>query len=105
LTIRTPFFIRPIARASMMLRVPSVSGVCRVMMSAGEISSGSSTFSTPRSSARVRQERVVGDHLHLQAERTVGHDGADVAAADHPERLAEQLGAHEAVLLPLPGLG
>jgi len=29
-----------------------------------------------------RQERIVGDHLHAQAERPVGHDRADIAAAD-----------------------
>ena len=89
-----------------MLRVWSVSGVCRVMKSARASSSSSSTFSTPSSTARSGgQEGIVGDHLHPQAERAVGDDRADIAAADQAERLAGQLDAHEAVLLPLAGLG
>ncbi len=52
-----------------------------------------------------REERIVGDHLHAQAQGAVGDDRADVAAADDAERLARQLHAHEAVLLPLAGLG
>ncbi len=51
-----------------------------------------------------RQERIVGDHLHAQAERAVGDDGADVAAADDAQRLAGDFHAHEAVLFPLAGL-
>ncbi len=34
-----------------------------------------------------------------------GHDGSDVAAADDAQHLAGDLDAHEAVLLPLAGLG
>ena len=52
-----------------------------------------------------RQERIERDHLHAQAERAVGDDGADIAAADHAQRLGGDLDAHEAVLLPLAGLG
>ena len=52
-----------------------------------------------------RQEGIVGDHLHLQAEGAVGDDRADVAGADQAQRLAVELDAHEAVLLPLAGLG
>ena len=37
--------------------------------------------------------------------RAVGDDRADIAAADDAERLAGDLDAHEAVLLPLAGLG
>ena len=51
------------------------------------------------------QERVIGDHLHPQAIGAVGDDGADIAAADQAQRLGRQLHAHEAVLLPLAGLG
>jgi hypothetical protein len=40
-----------------------------------------------------------------KAVRPVGHDRADVAAADDAERLVEQLHPHEAVLFPLAGLG
>ena len=52
-----------------------------------------------------RQERVIGHDLHLQAQRTVGDDAADVAGADQAERLGVELHAHEAALLPLAGLG
>ena len=51
-----------------------------------------------------RQERIVGDHFHMQAEAAIGHDRADIAAADDPESLGRDLDAHEAVLLPLAGL-
>ena len=37
--------------------------------------------------------------------RAIGDDRADIAAADDAERLAGDLDAHEAVLLPLAGLG
>ena len=55
--------------------------------------------------AVIRQEGIIGDHLHAQAAAAVGHDRADVAAADDAQRLVEELDAHEAVLLPLAGLG
>ena len=48
---------------------------------------------------------VVGHHTHVQPVGTVGDDGADIAGADQAEHLAGQLGAHEAVFLPLSGLG
>ena len=103
--MRTPFFISASALASMMFLVLSVSGVCSVMKSARLNSSSSSTFSTPRSTRALgRQERIVGDHLHAQPEGAVGDDRADIAAADDAERLAGDLDAHEAVLLPLAGL-
>ncbi len=51
-----------------------------------------------------RQERIVGDHLHAQAVAAVGHDRADIAAADDAERLGGDLDPHEAVLLPFAGL-
>ncbi len=52
-----------------------------------------------------REERVVGDDLHLQAVGAVGDDRADIAAADQAQCLAGQLDPHEAVLLPLARLG
>ena len=52
-----------------------------------------------------RQERIKGNHLHLEANGPVGHDGADIAAADDAERLVEKLNPHEAVLLPLARMG
>ncbi|EAR50516.1 hypothetical protein OG2516_09735 [Oceanicola granulosus HTCC2516] len=55
--------------------------------------------------ALLRQERIVGDHLHPQPHRAGADDAADVARADHAERLAGQLDAHEARLLPLARMG
>src|SRR6202041_20396 len=52
-----------------------------------------------------RQERVERDHLHAQAERAVGDDRTDIAATDHAQGLAGDLDPHEAVFLPLAGLG
>ena len=106
LMMRTPFFILASAAASMMLRVFSVSGVCSVMKSARlkqlvELD----LLDADVLGALRRQERIEGDHLHAQAERAVGDDRADIAAADHAQRLAGDLDAHEAVLLPLAGLG
>ena len=49
---RRLFFVSFSESALMMLRVLSVSGVCRVMKSARRNRSSSSTFSTPRSIAR-----------------------------------------------------
>ncbi len=52
-----------------------------------------------------RQERVIGDDLHFQAQGTPGDDRANIAAADDAERLAEQLDPHKARLFPFPRLG
>ena len=52
-----------------------------------------------------REKWIVGDHLHAQPVRAVDHDRADIAAADHAQRLAGDLHAHETVLLPFAGLG
>ncbi len=49
------------------------------------------------------QKRIVGDHFHLQPDRAVGDDRADIAAADDAERLAEDLDAEKFVLLPFAG--
>ncbi len=51
------------------------------------------------------EEGIVGDDLHLQPQRAIGNDRADIARADQAECLAGQLDAHEAVLFPLSGLG
>ena len=51
------------------------------------------------------EERIEGDHLHLQAQRAIGDDAADVAGADQAQCLGRHFDAHEAVLLPLAGLG
>ncbi len=51
-----------------------------------------------------RQERVVGDHMHLQSDGAVRHDRADIPAPNDAERLSGDLDAHELVLLPFAGL-
>ena len=48
---------------------------------------------------------IVGNHPHLQPERAVGDDRADIAATDDAERLAENLHAEKFVLLPFAGAG
>ena len=62
-------------------------------------------FDTKIARTLRRQERIVGNHLHAQADAAIGNDRTDVAAADHAERLVGDFDAHEAVLLPLAGLG
>ena len=52
-----------------------------------------------------REVGIVGDHLHAQAERPLGHESADVAAADYRQGLAGELDSHEARFLPLARLG
>ena len=51
-----------------------------------------------------RQERIERNHLHLEAQSTVGDDRADVTRTDQAQHLAGDFDAHEAVLLPLAGL-
>jgi len=55
--------------------------------------------------ALLREERIVAQHMHLQADGARRDDRADIAAADDAERLAGDLDPHEAVLLPLAGMG
>ena len=89
----------------MMLRVLSVSGVCSVMKSARANSSSSSTFSTPSSAARCSDRNgSKATTCIFRPTPRVADDRADIAAADDAERLAGDLDAHEAVLLPLAGL-
>src|SRR5208283_766818 len=52
-----------------------------------------------------REEWVVGDDAHLEAHGARRDIGSDIAAADHAERLAGDLNAHEAVLFPFARLG
>ena len=52
-----------------------------------------------------REEGIEGDDAHPEAQRPVGDDGADIAAADDAQHLGGDLHAHEAVLLPLARLG
>jgi hypothetical protein len=51
-----------------------------------------------------RQERIIGNHLHAQPDRTISDDRADIAAADHPQCLGGDFNPHEPILLPLAGL-
>ena len=50
------------------------------------------------------QERIIGDNLHLQPLRPVGHNRPDIAAADKAKRLAGDLGPHEAGFFPFASL-
>ena len=43
--------------------------------------------------------------MHMQADRALGDDRADIAAADDAQHLAGDLDPHEAVLFPFAGLG
>ena len=47
-----------------------------------------------------RDERVVGDHLHLERERTARDLPPDAAEAEHPEHLVGELDAAPASALP-----
>ena len=51
------------------------------------------------------EKRVEGDHLHLHAERAIGNDRANIAAANDSQRLAEDLDAEKLVFLPFSGAG
>ena len=62
-------------------------------------------FDAKVSGALLRQEWIEGHDMHFEANAARGDDGANIAAADHAERLAGDLNAHEAVLLPLARLG
>src|ERR1700730_16615061 len=52
-----------------------------------------------------REERIVGDDPHVQANRARGDDRPDSAAADDAEHLAGDLDTHKTVLFPFAGLG
>ena len=58
-----------------------------------------------RHRALGREVGIERDHLHAHANRLADDDGADVACTDDAERLGLKLDAHEAVLLPLAGMG
>ena len=53
----------------------------------------------------VRQEGIIGDHLHLQPHGAIAYDAANIAGTDHAKGLVEQLHPHKARLFPFPGLG
>ncbi len=55
--------------------------------------------------ALIGEIGVVGDDAHPQPDGALGDDRSDIAAADDTQRLGGNLDAHEAVLLPLAGLG
>ena len=66
--MRTPVFIFWMESALMMLRVASMSGVCRVMKSEREKISSSEVISMPSSRGRFgRKVRVVGDNIHAES--------------------------------------
>ncbi len=55
--------------------------------------------------AVIRQEGIIGQHLHPKTQRAVADNRPDVPRADHAQRLVEDLRPHEAVLFPLAGMG
>jgi hypothetical protein len=104
--MRTPGFI--LASAFGVEDVAGLVGQRRVQRDevGAASSSSSSTLVTPSSSARsFDRNGSIGEHMHLQARWRLRDDRADIAAADHAERLAGDLDAHELRLLPLAGLG
>ena len=102
LTSRAPSFIAAIASASIRSIVSGVFGRCRVTMSARPSSSSSSSApSTPSSRKRSAETNLSkAIDLHLEALGALRDELADAAEADHPERLAVELGALEAGAAP-----
>ena len=49
------------------------------------------------------EERIIAEHLHLEADRAVGDDAADIAEPDHAQRLVAHFGAGELAALPAAG--
>ena len=106
LTMRTPFLVR--SRLSRLQDVARLVGQRRVQrdeIGAREQIVEIDLLDAQFDRALGRQERIERDHLHPQAMRAVGDDRPDIARADQPERLGGHLDPHEAVLLPLAGLG
>jgi len=62
-------------------------------------------FDAERLGPLGREVGIVSRDFHVQADRAVGDDRADIAAADDAEALAVELDPHEARLLPLAGVG
>ncbi len=50
------------------------------------------------------EDRIEADHFHLEAERAIGDDPADIAQPDDAEHLVADLGAGELAALPASGL-
>ena len=86
----------------MMLRLPAVSGACRVMksLSAQQLVLRRHADADGLRRAPVPMERLERDDAHLEAAGAAGDLGADAAEADDAQRLAAQLDAHELRALP-----
>ena len=52
-----------------------------------------------------RQERIIGDHFHLQSTGPVTDDAANIARPDHTEGFAGQLNPHKFGFFPFAGMG
>ena len=106
--MRTPFFILAIAAASMMLRVLSVSGVCSVMKSARAQQLVELDLLDAELDARARGDRngskAIDLHLAGRCARSATIEPI-LPQPMTPSVLPVELDAHEAVLLPLAGLG
>ena len=104
--MRTPALAFARAEASRILRVLSVSGVCREMkVRAPQKRVEIDLFDPQLDRPVVRQERIESDDPHAQADRTFRNDGTDIAAADDPQGLGVDLHAHEPALFPFARLG
>ena len=55
--------------------------------------------------AFIRQEGIIGDNFHMQADRAVAHDATDIACADDAKGFIEQLYPHEPGFFPFSGMG
>ena len=103
LTIRTPSRICAIAAASIEPRVSSVSGRWSVRKSArASTSSKRRALDAELAEPLGGDERVVGEHLHLEPERAPGDLPADPAEAEHAERLVGELDPAPLRALPPP---
>ena len=58
-------------------------------------------FGAEGADALDRDERVIGDDVHLEGEGATGHLGTDRAEADEAEGAAAKLGAHKVAAAPL----
>ena len=61
-------------------------------------------FDIHRRSAFAREEGIKRDHLHFEALCAVGHDAADIPAADEAEGFPSHFHAHEFILFPLTSM-
>src|ERR1700730_10275526 len=94
-----------IFRRQNVLRLRRQRRVQRDEIRAGEKSFEADFLDSEIEGAFGREEWIVGDDPHVQANRARGDDRPDSAAAYDAEHLAGDLDTHKAVLFPFAGLG